>query len=210
MLKVDNISLYYGAAQALRGVSLSAEPGKVTCVLGRNGVGKTSLLRAMVGQYPISGGSIALEYVDMERKPGSSPDLSKCGPMFGQMVEFIDYAVGKYGHRVKFLNFHEAIERVNGHLLAGNPLRSATGHDNGVRLVDLNNDGKIDLAVFQPGDPNTSATGAVSVLLGEGDGSFQSPKITTLTVAIDFAVADFNVDHKADVAVADQVHSRVE
>ena len=44
MLKVDNISLYYGAAQALRGVSLSAEPGKVTCVLGRNGVGKTSLL----------------------------------------------------------------------------------------------------------------------------------------------------------------------
>ena len=54
MLKVDNISLYYGAAQALRGVSISAEPGKVTCVLGRNGVGKTSLLRAMVGQYPIA------------------------------------------------------------------------------------------------------------------------------------------------------------
>ena len=55
MLKVDNINLYYGAAQALRGVSLAAEPGKVTCVLGRNGVGKTSLLRAMVGQYPIVG-----------------------------------------------------------------------------------------------------------------------------------------------------------
>ena len=54
MLKVDNISLYYGAAQALRGVSITAEPGKVTCVLGRNGVGKTSLLRAMVGQYPIA------------------------------------------------------------------------------------------------------------------------------------------------------------
>ncbi len=50
MLNVDNITLYYGAAQALRGVSLAAEPGKVTCVLGRNGVGKTSLLRAMVGQ----------------------------------------------------------------------------------------------------------------------------------------------------------------
>ena len=65
MLKVDNISLYYGAAQALRGVSLSAEPGKVTCVLGRNGVGKTSLLRAMVGQYPISGGSISLEGNDI-------------------------------------------------------------------------------------------------------------------------------------------------
>ena len=50
MLEVNNIDLYYGAAQALRGVSLIAEPGKVTCVLGRNGVGKTSLLRALVGQ----------------------------------------------------------------------------------------------------------------------------------------------------------------
>ena len=44
MLDVNAIDLHYGAAQALRGVSLKAEPGKVTCVLGRNGVGKTSLL----------------------------------------------------------------------------------------------------------------------------------------------------------------------
>jgi urea transport system ATP-binding protein len=65
MLKVDNISLYYGAAQALRGVSLTAEPGKVTCVLGRNGVGKTSLLRALVGQYPISSGSITFDGEDI-------------------------------------------------------------------------------------------------------------------------------------------------
>ena len=61
MLDVKDISLYYGAAQALRGVSLVAEPGKVTCVLGRNGVGKTSLLRAIVGQQPISAGSIVLD-----------------------------------------------------------------------------------------------------------------------------------------------------
>ena len=65
MLNVDNISLYYGAAQALRGVSIVAEPGKVTCVLGRNGVGKTSLLRAMVGQYPIAGGSIVFDGADI-------------------------------------------------------------------------------------------------------------------------------------------------
>ena len=65
MLNVDNISLYYGAAQALRGVSIKAEPGKVTCVLGRNGVGKTSLLRAMVGQYPIASGSITLNGDDI-------------------------------------------------------------------------------------------------------------------------------------------------
>src|ERR1700709_2858989 len=61
MLNVDNISLYYGAAQALRGVSIAAEPGKVMCVLGRNGVGKTSLLRAMVGQQAIASGSIPSE-----------------------------------------------------------------------------------------------------------------------------------------------------
>jgi hypothetical protein len=40
--------------------------------------------------YAKAGGSIALEYIDMERKPGSSPDLSACSPMFGQMVAFID------------------------------------------------------------------------------------------------------------------------
>ena len=65
MLEVKDINLFYGAAQALRGVSISAEPGKVTCVLGRNGVGKTSLLRAMVGQYPISSGAIVLDGSDI-------------------------------------------------------------------------------------------------------------------------------------------------
>ncbi|CAD7051171.1 urea ABC transporter ATP-binding subunit UrtE [Pseudorhizobium halotolerans] len=58
MLTVDNINLHYGAAQALRGVSLKAEMGKITCVLGRNGVGKSSLLRAITGQHPVSAGTI--------------------------------------------------------------------------------------------------------------------------------------------------------
>jgi urea transport system ATP-binding protein len=61
MLEVNTINLHYGAAQALRSVSLTAEPGKVTCVLGRNGVGKTSLLDALAGQHPISNGSIIWE-----------------------------------------------------------------------------------------------------------------------------------------------------
>ncbi len=61
MLSVQAIDLHYGAAQALRSVSLAAEPGKVTCVLGRNGVGKTSLIRAIAGVQPISTGSIAWE-----------------------------------------------------------------------------------------------------------------------------------------------------
>jgi urea transport system ATP-binding protein len=58
MLSVDKIDLFYGAAQALRGVSLKAEIGKVVCVLGRNGVGKSSLLRAIVGLQGINAGSI--------------------------------------------------------------------------------------------------------------------------------------------------------
>jgi urea transport system ATP-binding protein len=61
MLKVDSIDLHYGAAQALRGVSIAARTGEVTCVLGRNGVGKTSLMRAIVGHQPISGGSISID-----------------------------------------------------------------------------------------------------------------------------------------------------
>jgi urea transport system ATP-binding protein len=61
MLSVDNVDLYYGAAQALRSVSLSAEVGKVTCLLGRNGVGKTSLLRAIVGLQPVASGTIKLD-----------------------------------------------------------------------------------------------------------------------------------------------------
>jgi urea transport system ATP-binding protein len=67
MLDVNAIDLHYGAAQALRGVSLTAEPGKVTCVLGRNGVGKTSLLRALVGQHRISRGSIMFDGSDISR-----------------------------------------------------------------------------------------------------------------------------------------------
>ena len=65
MLEVNAIDLSYGAARALRAVSLSAEPGKVTCVLGRNGVGKTSLLRALVGQHPVSRGAIRWEGADI-------------------------------------------------------------------------------------------------------------------------------------------------
>ncbi|TMJ31108.1 MAG: urea ABC transporter ATP-binding subunit UrtE [Alphaproteobacteria bacterium] len=67
MLRVNAIDLHYGAAQALRGVSLVAEPGKVTCVLGRNGVGKTSLLDALAGQQPVSRGSITLAGSDITR-----------------------------------------------------------------------------------------------------------------------------------------------
>ncbi|MCG8490289.1 MAG: urea ABC transporter ATP-binding subunit UrtE [Sneathiellales bacterium] len=67
MLTVENIHLHYGASQALRGVSLSAEIGQVTCVMGRNGVGKTSLMRAIVGQHASSAGQIIWEDKDITK-----------------------------------------------------------------------------------------------------------------------------------------------
>ena len=69
MLSVESIDLYYGAAQALRSVSLNARPGRVTCVMGRNGVGKTSLMRAICGQQGIAGGRIIWEGEDISKLP---------------------------------------------------------------------------------------------------------------------------------------------
>ena len=69
MLAAEAIDLHYGASQALRGVSVRAELGKVTCVLGRNGVGKTSLLRAIVGHQEISAGAICLEGAEISALP---------------------------------------------------------------------------------------------------------------------------------------------
>jgi len=58
MLAAADIDLYYGASHILRRAGIMAERGKVTCLLGRNGVGKTSLLRAIFGLQPIRGGRI--------------------------------------------------------------------------------------------------------------------------------------------------------
>ncbi len=61
MLNVKNINQYYGGSHILRDVSLQAQLGKVTVVLGRNGVGKTTLLKSLMGLVPIKSGSIEFE-----------------------------------------------------------------------------------------------------------------------------------------------------
>jgi urea transport system ATP-binding protein len=65
MLAAADIDLYYGASHILRRVGITAERGKVTCLLGRNGVGKTSLLRAIFGLQPIRGGRILWDGQDI-------------------------------------------------------------------------------------------------------------------------------------------------
>ncbi|MFY0596318.1 MAG: urea ABC transporter ATP-binding subunit UrtE [Cognatishimia sp.] len=71
MLNVENLSLHYGHSQILYDVSLTSEVGKVTCLMGSNGVGKTSLLKAISGTHPRSSGSVTLDQknVPLNAKP---------------------------------------------------------------------------------------------------------------------------------------------
>ncbi|MBU3030771.1 urea ABC transporter ATP-binding subunit UrtE [Paracoccus marinaquae] len=60
MIEAENVTLHYGGSQILHGVTLAAEPGRVTCVMGNNGVGKTSLMNLLAGRHPRSGGELRL------------------------------------------------------------------------------------------------------------------------------------------------------
>lgn len=61
MLNVKDLTLHYGKSQILYDITLQAKLGEVTCVMGTNGVGKTSLLRAISGTHPRSGGDITFD-----------------------------------------------------------------------------------------------------------------------------------------------------
>ena len=66
-LSIEDLTLHYGGSQILNGISLSAEVGEVTCVMGTNGVGKTSLLKAISGTHPRSGGTYRLGNEDITK-----------------------------------------------------------------------------------------------------------------------------------------------
>ncbi len=67
MLTAESIHQYYGGSHILRDVSVSASPGRITVLLGRNGVGKTSLLKSLMGLVPIRAGSVTLAGADITR-----------------------------------------------------------------------------------------------------------------------------------------------
>ncbi|MGB1148115.1 MAG: urea ABC transporter ATP-binding subunit UrtE, partial [Alphaproteobacteria bacterium] len=69
-LVAENVTLSYGASQILHGVSVEARTGEVTCIMGPNGVGKTSLLKAIVGVHPFTSGSIHLGGTDLSKLKG--------------------------------------------------------------------------------------------------------------------------------------------
>jgi len=77
MLRIESINLFYGGSQALRDVSMNAEIGDVTALMGRNGVGKTSLLRAIVGHAPVRSGRIM--WLDQDISRLSTPERARRG-----------------------------------------------------------------------------------------------------------------------------------
>jgi len=69
MLSVSNLNQFYGGSHILRGVGFEAPSGKVTALLGRNGVGKTTLLKTLIGLLPAASGSVRFGAEDITRAP---------------------------------------------------------------------------------------------------------------------------------------------
>lgn len=67
MLQLKNINVYYGESHILRDVSFTIEAGQVACLMGRNGVGKTTTLKAIMGLLPVRSGQIALDGTDITK-----------------------------------------------------------------------------------------------------------------------------------------------
>lgn len=67
MLQLHNINVYYGESHILRDVSFTIEAGQVACLMGRNGVGKTTTLKAIMGLLPVRSGQIALDGTDITK-----------------------------------------------------------------------------------------------------------------------------------------------
>jgi len=71
MLELTNVTSYYGKTPILQGISMSVEEGKCICVLGRNGVGKTTLMQTIMGLTTSMTGTISINGVDMSKKKTS-------------------------------------------------------------------------------------------------------------------------------------------
>lgn len=69
MLTVENLNQYYGGSHILRDIAFTVPAGKVTCLLGRNGVGKTTLLKCLMGLVPVYTGQVRFDGVDITHLP---------------------------------------------------------------------------------------------------------------------------------------------
>jgi branched-chain amino acid transport system ATP-binding protein len=83
LLEISGLDLHYGDAQALDGVSLAVEDGEIVAIVGSNGAGKTSLIRAIAGMVPASGGRIRFAGSDIT----GWPSHRVCDLGVGQVAE---------------------------------------------------------------------------------------------------------------------------
>src|SRR5689334_20320637 len=67
MLSISNVSVNYGESRILKDVSMEGPDGKIVCLMGRNGVGKTTLLKTIMGNLKVRKGTIIYEYVDITK-----------------------------------------------------------------------------------------------------------------------------------------------
>ena len=67
MLKISNLNVFYGESHILRNVDLIIEPGKMVCLIGRNGVGKTTLLKSLMGLLPVRSGTLLFQGQPIDR-----------------------------------------------------------------------------------------------------------------------------------------------
>lgn len=100
MIEIRALTAGYGPVTVLRDLSFQAQPGQITCVMGRNGAGKTTLMKAIMGLVSISGGSVRLDGTDLGRLPAHKVPLEGVAyvpqgrRLFGPLTVAENLAVG--------------------------------------------------------------------------------------------------------------------
>lgn len=118
MLSIENIHTRIGASLIHRGVSIEVGPGEVIAILGSNGAGKTSLLRAIVGLLPLASGRITLDGQDISKLPPHARNMRGLAfapegrRIFGAMTVRENLELGAYGVNLPPAKMQESIEKM--------------------------------------------------------------------------------------------------